>query len=113
MALAQVQLQYRAGVELLRNEIHTVQSAINEGNNHEPLWSLDINSSALTRRARARESRGEHLANAETTSNPAAALTKSNWSCLGRSSPAGQVCSLPVALRRPARAGSQVERVWR
>ena len=31
MALAQVQLQYRAGVELLRNEIHMVQSAINEG----------------------------------------------------------------------------------
>ena len=31
MALAQVQLQYRAGVELLRNEIHTLQSAINEG----------------------------------------------------------------------------------
>ena len=31
LALAQVQLQYRAGVELLRNEIHTVQSAINEG----------------------------------------------------------------------------------
>jgi len=31
MALAQVQLQYRAGVELLRNEIHIVQSAINEG----------------------------------------------------------------------------------
>jgi len=31
MALAQVQLQYRAGVELLRNEIHVIQSAINEG----------------------------------------------------------------------------------
>ena len=31
MALAQVQLQYRAGVELLRNEIHTLLSAINEG----------------------------------------------------------------------------------
>jgi flagellar basal-body rod protein FlgB len=31
MALAQVQLQYRAGVELLRNEIHMVQLAINEG----------------------------------------------------------------------------------
>ena len=31
LALAQVQLQYRAGVELLRNEIHTIQSAINEG----------------------------------------------------------------------------------
>ena len=31
MALAQVQLQYRAGVELLRNEIHMLQSAINEG----------------------------------------------------------------------------------
>ena len=31
VALAQVQLQYRAGVELLRNEIHTLQSAINEG----------------------------------------------------------------------------------
>jgi len=31
MALAQVQLQYRAGVELLRNEIHTLQQAINEG----------------------------------------------------------------------------------
>jgi flagellar basal-body rod protein FlgB len=31
MALAQVQLQYHAGVELLRNEIHMVQSAINEG----------------------------------------------------------------------------------
>jgi flagellar basal-body rod protein FlgB len=31
MDLAQVQLQYRAGVELLRNEIHMVQSAINEG----------------------------------------------------------------------------------
>ncbi|MGO8786383.1 MAG: flagellar basal body rod protein FlgB [Terriglobia bacterium] len=31
LALAQVQLQYHAGVELLRNEIHTLQSAINEG----------------------------------------------------------------------------------
>jgi flagellar basal-body rod protein FlgB len=31
LELAQVQLQYRAGVELLRNEIHLVQSAINEG----------------------------------------------------------------------------------
>ncbi len=31
MALAQVQLQYRAGVELLRDELHTIQSAINEG----------------------------------------------------------------------------------
>jgi flagellar basal-body rod protein FlgB len=31
MALAQVQLQYHAGVELLRNEIHTLQSAISEG----------------------------------------------------------------------------------
>lgn len=31
LALAQIQLQYRAGVELLRNEIHTIQSAINEG----------------------------------------------------------------------------------
>ena len=31
LALAQVQLQYRAGVELLRNEIHMLQSAINEG----------------------------------------------------------------------------------
>ena len=31
LALAQVQLEYRAGVELLRNEIHLVQSAINEG----------------------------------------------------------------------------------
>jgi flagellar basal-body rod protein FlgB len=31
LALAQIQLQYRAGVELLRNEIHMVQSAINEG----------------------------------------------------------------------------------
>jgi flagellar basal-body rod protein FlgB len=31
IALAQVQLQYHAGVELLRNEIHMVQSAINEG----------------------------------------------------------------------------------
>jgi flagellar basal-body rod protein FlgB len=31
LALAQVQLQYRAGVQLLRNELHTLQSAINEG----------------------------------------------------------------------------------
>ncbi len=31
LALARVQLQYRAGVELLRNEIRTLQSAINEG----------------------------------------------------------------------------------
>ena len=31
LALAQVQLQYRTGVELLRNQIHTLQSAINEG----------------------------------------------------------------------------------
>jgi len=31
MALAQVQLQYHAGVELLRNEIRMVQTAINEG----------------------------------------------------------------------------------
>ncbi len=31
LALAQIQLQYRAGVELLRNEIHMLQSAINEG----------------------------------------------------------------------------------
>ena len=31
MALSQVQLQYRAGVELLRNQIHMIQSAINEG----------------------------------------------------------------------------------
>jgi len=31
LALAKVQLQYRAGVELLRNEFHTLQSAINEG----------------------------------------------------------------------------------
>jgi flagellar basal-body rod protein FlgB len=31
MALARVQLQYRTGVELLRNEIHVLQSAINEG----------------------------------------------------------------------------------
>jgi len=31
LALARVQLQYRAGVELLRNEFHTLQSAINEG----------------------------------------------------------------------------------
>ncbi len=31
LALAQIQLQYRAGVELLRNEIHILQSAINEG----------------------------------------------------------------------------------
>ena len=40
MSLAQVQLQYRAGVELLRNEIHTLLSAINEGKkSHESLWS--------------------------------------------------------------------------
>jgi len=31
LALARTQLQYRAGVELLRNELHTLQSAINEG----------------------------------------------------------------------------------
>jgi len=31
LALARVQLQYRAGVELLRNEIHELQTAINEG----------------------------------------------------------------------------------
>lgn len=31
LTLAQIQLQYHAGVELLRNEIHLVQSAINEG----------------------------------------------------------------------------------
>lgn len=31
MDLAQVQLQYKAGVELLRDELHTIQSAINEG----------------------------------------------------------------------------------
>jgi flagellar basal-body rod protein FlgB len=31
LALARVQLQYHAGVELLRNEIHMLQSAINEG----------------------------------------------------------------------------------
>ena len=31
LALAQVQLQYRAGVALLRNEFHMVQTAINEG----------------------------------------------------------------------------------
>ena len=31
LALARTQLQYRAGVELLRSEIHTLQSAINEG----------------------------------------------------------------------------------
>ncbi len=31
LAMAQVQLKYRAGVELLRNEIHMVQTAINEG----------------------------------------------------------------------------------
>lgn len=31
LALARVQLQYRAGVELLRNEIHELQSAISEG----------------------------------------------------------------------------------
>lgn len=31
MALARVQLQYKTGVELLRNELHMLQSAINEG----------------------------------------------------------------------------------
>jgi flagellar basal-body rod protein FlgB len=31
LALARIQLQYHAGVELIRNEIHTLQSAINEG----------------------------------------------------------------------------------
>ncbi len=31
LALARTQLQYRAGVELLRTEIHRLQSAINEG----------------------------------------------------------------------------------
>ncbi|MGA3167008.1 MAG: flagellar basal body protein [Terriglobia bacterium] len=31
LALARTQLQYRAGVELLRNELHTLQAAINEG----------------------------------------------------------------------------------
>ncbi len=31
LALARTQLQYRAGVELLRTEIHTLASAINEG----------------------------------------------------------------------------------
>lgn len=31
LALARVQLQYRAGVEFLRNELHTLESAINEG----------------------------------------------------------------------------------
>ena len=31
LALARVQLQYKAGVELLRNEVHMLQSAINEG----------------------------------------------------------------------------------
>jgi flagellar basal-body rod protein FlgB len=31
LALSQVQLQYRTGVELLRNQIHMVQTAINEG----------------------------------------------------------------------------------
>jgi flagellar basal-body rod protein FlgB len=31
LALARTQLQYRAGVELLRTEIHTLESAINEG----------------------------------------------------------------------------------
>jgi flagellar basal-body rod protein FlgB len=31
LALARTQLQYRAGVELLRNEFHTLQAAINEG----------------------------------------------------------------------------------
>jgi flagellar basal-body rod protein FlgB len=31
LALARTQLQYRAGVELLRTEIHRLQTAINEG----------------------------------------------------------------------------------
>jgi flagellar basal-body rod protein FlgB len=31
LALARVQLQYRAGVELIRHEFHSLQSAINEG----------------------------------------------------------------------------------
>jgi flagellar basal-body rod protein FlgB len=31
LALARTQLQYRAGVELLRTEFHNLQSAINEG----------------------------------------------------------------------------------
>ena len=31
MGLAQVQLQYRAGVELLRNQIHMIQTAITGG----------------------------------------------------------------------------------
>ena len=31
VALARTQLQYRAGVELLRTEIHRLQAAINEG----------------------------------------------------------------------------------
>lgn len=31
MGLAQVQLQYRAGVELLRNQIHMIQTAISGG----------------------------------------------------------------------------------
>jgi len=31
LALARIQLQYHAGVELLRNEIHMLQAAINEG----------------------------------------------------------------------------------
>jgi flagellar basal-body rod protein FlgB len=31
MALARVQLQYRTGVELMRNQIHIIESAINEG----------------------------------------------------------------------------------
>jgi flagellar basal-body rod protein FlgB len=31
LALARTQLQYRAGVELLRTEIHRLQAAINEG----------------------------------------------------------------------------------
>jgi len=31
VALARVQLLYRAAIELYRNEVHTLQSAINEG----------------------------------------------------------------------------------
>lgn len=31
LALAEIQLQYRAGVQSLRNEFHLVESAINEG----------------------------------------------------------------------------------
>ncbi len=33
LALARTQLQYRAGVELLRTELHRLQSAINGGSN--------------------------------------------------------------------------------